>query len=284
MSASRPPDAGTMERSRLWMGAMKHAAGRNVFVVDLERTLGADSPEAFAARCREAHLAAVWIRIGRGARPDPNLTAPRLAATRTALESVGVELWGWHVPFCADPAAAETEAALLLQWAEGAGVAGVVVDAERTPESPRFRGGAAEAARYCARLVNGLDERGLGVAFSSHDQPSLHRDLPFATFLDWIPDVCPQVYYRGADPTARLARSIRDYGELIPAAEFTARYRPTGNISIRGDVAHPDLRSCLDAATAFTDFVREAGFRSHSFWCLDTAPDEVWSLFENAGP
>jgi hypothetical protein len=150
-------------------------------------------PAAFAARCRDARLKGVWIRVGRGTNRDPNLGFAQLGAIRTELASVGVQLWGWHVPFCANLVAAAAEADRVLSWADDAKLDGIVVDAEQTPESPRFQGDEAEAVGYLRPLTRGLEAAGRGVAFSSHDQPSLHRDMPFQPFLDIIEDVCPQV-------------------------------------------------------------------------------------------
>lgn len=224
-------------------------------------------------------MSAVWIRVGRGLGPDPNLSLPTLPAVKQALADAGVELWGWHVPFCADAQAAAAEAQKVLEWLDQAGFSGIVIDAERTDESPRFRGGPAEADIYTSTVVAGLDQRGCGVAFSSHDQPALHMDLPFKTFLDHVADMCPQVYYRSADPSIRLAKSVRDYKALVPPADFVSRYRPTGNITISGDIPFPDVATCLTATRAFLTLVKESGYQSYSFWCWDTAPPEVWELF-----
>jgi hypothetical protein len=99
------------------------------------------------------------------------------------LDKAGIALWGWHVPFCPDRDAAKAEAGQVLKWAEQYELAGVLLDAERTPESPRFRGGAAEAVTYAKAVLDGLSAKGRGVALSSHDQPALHQDLPLAVFL-----------------------------------------------------------------------------------------------------
>jgi hypothetical protein len=51
-------------------------------------------------------MSGIWIRAGRGAAPDPNLSLKKLADVRKALVDMGVELWGWHVPLCANSTAA----------------------------------------------------------------------------------------------------------------------------------------------------------------------------------
>ncbi|MGY2811971.1 peptidoglycan recognition protein family protein [Bradyrhizobium sp. USDA 4506] len=257
---------------------MKRTEGRNLFITSLAQVLRSADPAEFAERCALAHFDGVWIRIGRGADRDGNLRHAKLAALSDELSRRDLQLWGWHVPFCADRSAAVREASNVLGWTDEADLAGVVVDAERTPQSPRFRGTEAEAVAYLDPLRRGLESAGRGIAFSSHDQPSLHADMPFAPFLDHIEDVCPQVYYTTADPGMRLRKSIRDYKAIIPAADFATRYKPTGNITMTEDVRFPDVATCLSATSKFLELVANQGLRSCSFWCADTAPDEIWEL------
>ena len=148
---------------------MAEMRGRNIFVVSLARILAGADVETLAGRARDAGLSAVWIRAGRGEGADPNLVHPGFAPLRDRLRERGLGVWGWHVPFCRDEAAASREAALVLDWAERHSLDGVVLDAERTPENPRFQGGATEAEVYSGAVADGLRARGKGVALSSHE-------------------------------------------------------------------------------------------------------------------
>jgi hypothetical protein len=257
---------------------VKTLAGRHIYITNLKRVLGADVVPTFVQRCVDAHLDGVWIRLGRGLTKDPNLSLPTLGPLRQQLKSRGVELWGWHVPFCANETAAQKESAAILDAADQVDFDGIVVDAERTPESPRFRGDVREAEVFLTLLAAGLERKNRGFAFSSHDQPSLHRDLPFSIFLKQIGDVCPQVYYRSANPAPRLTKSVNDYRKLIPPDDFAARYKPTGNITMGDDVGFPNLGSCQRATRAFLEIVKRDGYSAHSFWCWDTAPKEVFDI------
>jgi hypothetical protein len=71
---------------------VKRTTGRNVFVTDLARVIGRKDPGDYARACSEARLKGVWIRVGRGPNRDPNMTYPKLAALRTELSALGIEL------------------------------------------------------------------------------------------------------------------------------------------------------------------------------------------------
>jgi len=119
------------------------------------------------------------------------------------------------------------------------------------------------------------------MALSSHDQPSLHADFPFAIFLSYVADNCPQVYYRSTSVATRFNKSVRDYKPLEAARDFQDRYKPTGNISMTDDVSLPNVTTCLKAAAKFIDLVHAGGYHAYSFWCWDSAPDEIWEFFKN---
>lgn len=260
---------------------MKRATGRNIYIVNLKKAVGTHGADAFAARCKDSRFSAVWVRVGRGPKLDDNFSLAELPAIKSALDSAGVEMWGWHVPFCRNEAAAGDEADKVVKWAEDHALAGVLLDAEKTSESPRFRGGPAEAKIYAQRVHDGLTSAGRGVALSSHDQPALHRDLPFAVFLEHVEDNCPQVYYQSKDVATRLNKSIHDYKPLEATRDFKDRYKPTGNITTRGDVKLPSTATCLAAAKNFIDLVKANGYRGYSFWCWDDAPDDIFQFFKD---
>jgi hypothetical protein len=257
--------------------------GRNIYITKLKNVVAASGgPAAFATRAKESKFTAVWVRVGRGAALDSNFSWTGFSAVRAALDAAGIALWGWHVPFCVDRAAAADETAKVITWASEYNLAGVLLDAERTPEDPRFQGGDEEAQFYAGKVHAALTAAGRGVALSSHDQPAGHRDFPFAIFLERVEDNSPQVYYRSADVATRLNKSIRDYMPLEATRDFKDRYKPTGNITVAGDLPLPDVRTCLAATKNFIDLVHAKGYRGYSFWCWDTAPEEIWPLFKAA--
>jgi hypothetical protein len=262
---------------------MNRVTGRNIYITRLQAVLTkTGGPAAFAARCRESQFSAVWIRVGRGAALDKNFTLAEFPKVQSELNDVGVQLWGWHVPFCANQAAAHDEAAKILKWADDYSLAGVLLDAERTHESPRFQGDRAEAQIYAQEVHAGLSATGRGVALSSHDQPSLHTDLPFDIFLNYVEDNSPQVYYQSKKVATRFNKSVHDYTPLEITRNFKDRYKPTGNITMSDDLPLPDVPTCLAAARNFIDLINNGGYRGYSFWCWDTAPEEIWDFFRDS--
>jgi hypothetical protein len=106
---------------------MRRITGRNVYITDLRHAIGGTAPGAFAERCSTARL-----KVYLGApceRPEPRQDLREGADLRTA-----GRLERWHVPFCENLTAATTEASRIVDWAERFELAGVLVDAERTPE------------------------------------------------------------------------------------------------------------------------------------------------------
>ncbi|MGO9770524.1 MAG: hypothetical protein ACLPSW_13405 [Roseiarcus sp.] len=257
---------------------MKRMNGRCIYIVDLAATIDGRSPADFANCCSDARLSAIWIRVGRGATPDKNLKMAALPTLLTALKNQGIEIWGWHVPFCAEITAARREATLAINWIRDNSLDGLIVDAERTPESPRFRGNAAEAEAYCGPLQTAMASLNKGLALSSHDQPAVHADLPFETFLRHILDICPQVYYRTPAVSARLTKSFNQYKALDQSGGFEQRYKPTGNVTVSGDMRFPSVSQCLKATEAFIQQIRARRLMSYSFWCWDEAPTELFTL------
>jgi hypothetical protein len=261
---------------------MARVTGRNIYVTSLQAVLAkAGGAAGLAATCADSKFTALWLRLGRGSQLDPNFELAAFPTVRNELDKVGIALWGWHVPFCADQNAAKAEARNVLTWADQYVLAGVLLDAERTPESPRFRGGAAEAKTYAKAVLDGLTAKGRGAALSSHDQPKLHQDLPFAVFLEDVNDICPQVYYQSKDVATRFNKSVKQYALLEKNRDFKDRFKPTGNITVSDDVALPDVATCLSAAQRFVDLVHAGGFAAYSFWCWDAAPPEIWQFFRD---
>jgi hypothetical protein len=256
---------------------MNRIAGRNIYIVKLADVVRASGGvDAFVARCTQSRFRAIWIRLGYGPRLDPNLGLPDFGAIQNRLRANNIEIWGWHLPRCPNLNRAIQEAALVVEWANRYQLDGVLLDAESG--NRYFQGGAAEAERYAGDVYRGISALGKGVALSSHDQPRNFPGFPFAEFLRHVEDNSPQVYHK-RDVATRLEASIRQYRALEAGRDFQDRYKPVGNITVRGDVALPNAQTCVEAAREFMRLVARNGFLAYSFWCWDEAPAEIWDLF-----
>jgi hypothetical protein len=258
---------------------MKRITGRNIYITELSVALGNMTPADFARRCKDSKFTAIWIRVGRGPKLFPSFQLPIYPSLRAELDKVGVEVWGWHVPFCANTVAAADEAAKVISWSRNYNLAGVLLDAEKN--KGRFEGGSAEAIAYAAPIQAEMAATGRGLALSTHDQPPKHPHMPFKEFLDRVEDNAPQVYYRETDISIRLNKSIAGYKPLEAGRNFKDRYKPVGNITMADDLPMPSVPICLEAAKNFIARCNQEGFPGYSFWCWDTAPKEIWDFFKS---
>jgi hypothetical protein len=259
---------------------MNRIQGRNIYIVDLDLVVqSAGGAQCFAHQCQLSKMSSVWIRIGRGLDAGSNFTD--IGQVKNELANVGVAIWGWHVPHCPNLDSAKDEADFVIKCASDNALAGILLDAEQDEPGERnyFLGHDREADLYASMIRRACDQSGRGLAFSSHDQPSGKPGFPFATFLKYVIDNCPQIYYRAEPAAARLNKSIADYKQLEQGRDFADRYRPVGNITIFDDVALPNVEVCAKQTSDFIKLMKTNAFKAYSFWCWDQASPSAWSVF-----
>lgn len=260
-------------------GPMNRFEGRAIYIVRLAKVVAVTGGlDAFVERCHESRFKSIWIRLGYGTRLDPNLRTADFGNLQSKLRTANVDIWGWHLPRCPNAELATAEAAQVTEWANRYDLAGVLLDAESGDHY--FLGGEGEADIYGRCVHEGLSAAGRGLALSSHDIPRNFPEFPFQVFLRHIEDNCPQVYYT-KDVEERLGKSIRQYRILDPGSDFQARYKPVGNITVRGDVALRNPAECIQKASEFISLVARNDFKGYAFWCWDEAPDEIWPFLRD---
>jgi hypothetical protein len=220
--------------------------GKGWFIWQVSRCEGG-SASAIAAKAAAAGLSHVVLKVA-----DRHysygidwLGHDLVLPVAEALRARGIQVWGWHYVYGdrpADEARAAVCRALQLK------LDGYVIDAEAEYEQP---GKAAAAHTFMSNLKAGLPAEML-LALSSFRYPTVHRQLPWAAFLEYC-DLCmPQVYWQGAhNPAVQLSRSL---GELSDA-RLVGKPRPlvpTGSAYSVGDwTATPDdLTKFLEQAQA----------------------------------
>ncbi len=164
------------------------------------------SPAAIADRAAAAGLSHVLIKVADRAHDfginwhGQDLVAP----VAEALRARGIQIWGWHYVYGQQPV---DEARAAVKRARQLGLDGYVIDAEGEYESPYMAG---PARAFMNTLKEGLPAETL-VALSSYRFPSVHRNLPWAAFLEHCDLVMPQVYWLGAHNSAvQLTRSVKE--------------------------------------------------------------------------
>lgn len=257
--------------------------GRCMYVWRLAPVLAAEGGTAkVIEKAVRAHLSALWIKVAEGDAPHSNVTGA-MEAKFTDLaqraQAKGVEIWGWHVPRCADQAAARAEAKVVGDLAQKLALNGVIMDAES--ESSFFLGGVPEATKYSSDLRNRLAQQNKRLALSSHDVPQNFPDfLPkFNAFAANSDLNFPQVYYGGSPSVAhRLNRAQK------ANAHVAIPFVPVGAGWIGDGGGCTSASACAERAREFIRLVKEREFQGYSFWHWGGAPLALWEVLNVLAP
>jgi ketosteroid isomerase-like protein len=228
------------------------------------------APEAIADQAVASGLSHVLIKIGdrNYAYGIDRLGRDQVAPVAKALHDRHIQVWGWHYVYGEQPA---DEAHLAVKRATQLRLDGYVIDAEGEYKLP---GREAAARTFMETLRGGLPQE-VPVALSSYRYPSLHRELPWAAFLERCDLSMPQVYWQEShNPDTQLSRSMAEYanarlvGTPRPVIPTGAAYG-VGNWSATA----ADLQKFLAAARQLQ--VPAVNFYS---WDYARAPDnrDLW--------
>ena len=228
------------------------------------------SPAAIADKAVAGGLSHVLIKVG-----DRNyasgidlLGRDQVAPVCQALHDRHIQVWGWHYVYGEQPT---DEAHLAVKRVSQLRLDGYVIDAEVEYELP----GREAAARTFMETLRGGLPQDVPVALSSYRYPSVHRNLPWAAFLERCDYSMPQVYWQDShNPDVQLARSMVEFAN----ARLVGTPRPvipTGSAAGVGNwvATTDDLQKFL--ATAKQQQVPAANFYS---WDYATTPDhhDLW--------
>ena len=256
--------------------------GRSMYIWKLAPLLAAEGGvNQVAAKAARAKLSGLWIKIADGASAYPNVvggTGVQFGRLITKCHERNIRVWGWHVPHCADAAAAQAEGDVVHRIARDLGLDGLIMDAEGGAEF--FKGDEAAATAYGAKMRAVADGLGIPLAMSSNDIPHnidgwLRRFNKITQFADYN---FPQVYY-GASPSVenRLSRAEN------ANAHVSAKFVPVGAGWIGPNGGCQSASACAERAVAFMRLVRERGYEGYSFWHWGGAPMALWEVL-NATP
>lgn len=146
---------------------------RSMYIWKLAPVIAAEGGvAAVVAKAKRAKLSALWIKIAEGTSAYANVVGSVGADFAKLVQKAhaeGIEVWGWHVPHCADAATADKEAAAVKALAVEFALDGLIMDAEGGAEF--FQGDKAAADAYGAAMSKVCKALGKPLAISSNDIP-----------------------------------------------------------------------------------------------------------------
>lgn len=209
-------------------------------------------PVQIAELAQQAGLSHVLIKVADGPYPyniDPKTGQDLVPGVVAELRKRNIQAWGWQYIYGRNPAA---EAAMAARRVGEFRLDGFVVNAEVEFKQKNMD---APAKQYMKTLRAELPHTPIG--FSSYRYPSLHRPLPFETFLEYSDINMPQVYWVQANnPAYQLLRSVREYEALKPLRPIipTGCAYPEGAWSPTATQVHEFLRTCVENGIPAANF------------------------------
>jgi hypothetical protein len=230
----------------------------------------------FVKKAKKAKLSSLWIKIAEGNNENVNITGnmrQEFINLCQKLKETGINVWGWHIPFCKTGDDASKEAALVARLIKDFNLDGAMMDAESEPIF--FKGNETTADIYAGELRTALNGQQKGLALSSHDIPSNFPDFPFNTFAKYASVNAPQVYYgQSTSVEKRLNNAIRSNSHLpIPFIPVGAGWIGDGT-----DGGCSSASACAERAVSFMNLNRRNGFQGYSFWHWQGAPSKLWEV------
>jgi hypothetical protein len=186
-----------------------------------------------------------------------------IAPVREALKLKNILVWGWHYVYGYDPIG---EAKIAIQQIQRLGLDGYIIDAEGEYEES---GKNTAAQQFMNALRAALPT--FPIALSSYRYPTLHRSLPWSTFLAKCDYNMPQVYWEGAhNPVTQLTRCVNEFKAISPYRPII----PTGPTYSTGGWQPSD-----NDILRFLDTARSLGLTGTNFFSWDECRASTKSLW-----
>jgi kumamolisin len=264
--------------------AKKTLAGRSIYVFKLDEVLSATgSTDAMVEKAVKAKISSIWVKIAESATPSANVLhglGNQFHDLVAKCAAKGIDVFGWHVPYCTDASRTDSEVKLLTRLVDDFQLAGVVIDNE--DGAAFFKGNATTAAQYAVGLRRAMQAAGKLVVMSSLDIVSYHPGA-YATVIGESIDVnAPQVYYGGSVVARRLNWAIAE-NKVIHAPFY-----PVGVcvVETNGEKegAFSDPVACAASAREFialassSNKAAPASFPGYGFWNWDQSKEEFWQV------
>lgn len=252
-------------------------AKRAIYIWKLQSVLNAEgSVTKIIEKARRAHIDQIWIKIADGKSKYSNIIGNTGTKFSNLLESAnkkGVQVWGWHVPHCADMDTVVNEVANISDILDAFPLNGVIMDAEGG--GTYFQGGKQEADAYGKKMRALAERKGIPLGISSNDIPQ--------NIGDWLPkfnkiafhatDNFPQVYYGGSPSViSRLDRAAN------ANAHVTIPFSPVGAAWLGDGGGCASASACAERARQFISLCNQRQYPLYSFWHWAGAPLAFWEV------
>jgi hypothetical protein len=186
-----------------------------------------------------------------------------IAPVREALRLKNILVWGWQYVYGYDPVG---EANIAIQQIQRLGLDGYIIDAEIEYTEP----GKQTAAKLFMNTLRAALPN-LPIALSSYRFPTIHRGLPWSTFLEKCNYNMPQVYWEEAhNPVTQLTRCVNEFKALSPFRPII----PTGPTYSTGGWQPNDYD-----IKRFLDTSKDLGLTGANFFSWDECRSSTRSLW-----
>jgi hypothetical protein len=219
----------------IWKG--KHCAGGNL--------------EATIRECKRIGIDTVWLKVLDGVDFSYASYPGQMYDATLAFKDAGLAVWGWQYIYGDVPGSEALKAIDVVRALE---LDGFIIDAEKEFKSN-------DQERRAKAYMTVIRDIGVPVGLSSYRYPSLHRELPWDTFLEGCDYHAPQVYWGPNGVVANLERSVRELKALadLPVIPVGRAYIGDGN----------DGKGLVHELEDFFHWVGDNPVEGISFWSLD---------------
>lgn len=226
--------------------------GKGFFIWKIPDCENGDA-NAIANLAQQAEFSHALIKLADGSHPynyDYDNGIDLVPPVSQALRAQGIQVWGWHYIYGADPIGeANTAIQRVMQIKPDV----YVLDVEREFKEP---GKASAAEKFMDKLRDSLPS--LPIALCSYRFPSYHPQIPWQIFLEKCDLNMPQVYWEFAhNPTEQLTRSVREFQAMTP-------YRPI--IPIGAAYRRGSWSPTIDDVQQFLQTAQDLNLSAANFW------------------
>ena len=245
---------------------MAAVQGKGFFIWKIRDCEGGN-PKSIATVAQTSGLSFVPIKIADGTGTynyDTARAMDLVPAVRDELRARGIQVWGWHYIYGADPMG---EARRAIQRLNELNLDGYIIDAE---SEFKESGKATAASQFMTQMRAAFPS--LPMALSSFRYPDYHSAFPWKVFLEKCDYNMPQVYWEqshnAADQLVMSVNQFKKYAPFRPILPVGPGYKTGGWAPTESDI------------TAFLKKAEELGLSAASFFSWDECKRDLPNIWK----